>query len=263
MKNIIKYFFILMIFLCIFSVVIYYFIKTNNKEKNEISKEQISNKKEIDGLIQDEITDYIKKIYIGSGVVEKEEVFPEFNEINDANDNWILNCLYVNLFSDEFINERENNNLSLYTKNEVNNMKEKLFGENLTKKLPEKDAYENITLQSNGDYYLAARSFEPDYIFSYVIDNMEYINKNEIKVTLLEYKHNLILGEESDYKVFTRDGDEVLYKTNVSKLQEESDYINLEKDINKFVLKNKNKFSTAHAIVKVEKDKYYIKSIER
>ena len=74
----------------------YYFMKINNKEKNEISKQQI----EVNGLMQDEITDYIGKIYIGNGVVDKEEIFPEFNDINNANDNWILNCLYVNLFSD-------------------------------------------------------------------------------------------------------------------------------------------------------------------
>ncbi len=259
MKKIMKYFFIIMICVCIISVVMYYFMKINNKEKNEISKQQI----EVNGLMQDEITDYIGKIYIGNGVVDKEEIFPEFNDINNANDNWILNCLYVNLFSDEFISERENDNLSLYTKNEVNNMKEKLFGKNLTKKLPEKDSYENISLESNDQYYLSARGFEPEYIFSYVIDSMEYINKDEIKVTLLEYKHNLLLGEEFDYKVYTRDGDEVLYKANVSEFKEESDYINLEKDVNKFIIKNKNKFSTAEAIVKVENDKYYIKSIER
>ena len=166
MKKIMKYFFIIMICVCIISVVMYYFMKINNKEKNEISKQQI----EVNGLMQDEITDYIGKIYIGNGVVDKEEIFPEFNDINNANDNWILNCLYVNLFSDEFISERENDNLSLYTKNEVNNMKEKLFGKNLTKKLPEKDSYENISLESNDQYYLSARGFEPEYIFSYVLE---------------------------------------------------------------------------------------------
>lgn len=201
-----------------------------------------------------EVEEYISKIYLNSLIVNKEDTLPEFEDINEASDDWILNCIYNNL-------ELENGNFN-FSKEEIYNVKNALFGTKLEKPLKNADKYGHIKENQDGSFNIAEVESSPAFLYYYIVDNIER-SGNNIEVTLIEYKTNSLYDGSTNIKVYTRDGEEGLFMQPVTDMDEEG---NSESDtkITEFIKENKDKFTKAKIILEYESaDAYHIKSVKR
>lgn len=255
MKKFLKLIIILILIVFVISA-IYIFINKNNKETE--NEENMVVRKEVDpnisGANQDLIEDYISKIYLGTGLVDSKDVLPEFDDINQASTDWILNCIHLELSKYSDIN--------VFSEEELNAVKKDLFSEKLTIDLPEEDTYENIVKNEDGQYVLSYRDYEPDYLNYYIVDSIKEIDNNQVEVNLVEYRTNFIIGEETEIKVYNLKSDKVLVTQEITDMGEEG-YSESDRNITTFVANNKEKFSKVKIILEKEKDNYYVKSIER
>ena len=258
MKKVFKF---LIILILIASIIYlgYLFINRNHAENVEIEKvNNMTTTKSVDssmsGADQDLIEDYIRKIYLGIGLVDSKDVLPEFLDINNASTDWILNCIHLEL--------ARNSESNIFSQDEIKKVQKELFGDKLTIDLPVEDSYGNIVKNEEGKYILSYRSYEPDYLNYYIVDSIKKINDSMVEVNLIEYRTNSIIGEETEIKVYTLNSNEILFTQEITDMDEEG-MSESDRNVTNFVATNKEKFSNVKLILEKEKDNYYVKSIER
>lgn len=202
------------------------------------------------------VNDYLGDIYYGT-----DTWMPTFNNINSAEEKWIWECAYSNLFKDE-------KDPGMYvTKEQIEDSAREVFGENLKKEFPTEGL--EFWLEPEEDKYFVARaSVEADYYIDYIIDSIEE-KDNKVIVEIVEYKYNDIWHEQNELQVFNISFNEPITKydlTYTGNIDLYNDYLlNKMKEAETFVVNNKEKFSTAKIMLEID-DKtgdLYIVSVER
>ena len=214
------------IMIILFIIFISMLIYRNNEKEAEVKIDEIK-----------QIESYIEKIYGWREVTD--EALPTFQDINNANENWLWGTVRENIEDYEIDYEK------------IENTGKELFGEKFTKEYP-KEGNKFITYnQENGKYQL--KEIMLDAIKdSFLIEKIEK-KENEYTVEIIEYlidytnadNNRVTINNLKDEKIFELVEEEAT-ETNIKKLIKES----------------KEKFSKKRIILEKNDNNIFIKSVE-
>ena len=209
----------------------------------------ITNNNDITQSEKEEIENYIKMIYGFYG-----ETLPEFEDVNDANEDWMWMVTLYYL--------QETNESGMYTSEEVKEAGKILYGDNFNKEISKDSSKFVLYFEDTHRYRLVGMSFEEYFGFvtknvtkkgnKYIVDIVEYIKYWE-RDTDLDPGREIIMNAKSEEitsfnrKITSASNDE---ERKLLELENES----IEAEIKGFVLKNSHKFKTKELMIERDKE---------
>ena len=211
-----KFVVIIIILLIVFIGMIIY--RTTAVKASDISIQEV-----------EKIENYLNQIYLEKEIIE--ESLPYFEEINQADEKWIIEVIKKNVEEEEI------------TEEQIQNVEKEVFGEEFTKEISNEEIFNNtpIEIDNQGSLFLINKiEKEQD---KYQVEIIEYIEDYE--PTLKEQPENYIIIRNTE-------GEEI------SRASEN----NKEETIN-IVKRNVDKFSKKKILLKEKDEKIYIQKVER
>lgn len=124
----------------------------------------------------DGLKKYVSEIY------GKTFLIPEFNDINQADEDWLYENINQYVWSNSEYEEKNNKEFG-YTYEDITNILKKLYGSNFTKETPKE--LSNLRYNPNTEMY-GPTSYGLEYHYDYVIDNISQ-NENTFTVSIYDY----------------------------------------------------------------------------
>ena len=201
--------------------------KNIEKKKNDISIEEIK-----------KIESYIQQIYMWKEIAN--EILPCFEDINQADENWIWEVVGKNLEEYELSYQK------------IQEKAKELFGDKFAKEFP-KEGTKYLTYDKEKDLYYA-KEIELDQQEENFLLNKIVKIENGYEVELVEYleDYSKALLEEKQIVIKNINGEEI------GKIDSED-----EEKINEIVKNSIDKLSKKKVILKVENEKMYVEKIEQ
>ncbi len=182
------------------------------------------------------IEKYIHQIYMWREITE--ESLPCFEDINQANENWIWEVVKKNVEEYEFTYE------------EIQQKAKEMFGENFHKDFP-KEGTEYIFLDEEKQQYFAVGMGMDKEEEAFLLSKIEKI-KDGYEVEIIEYLE--------DYSLVTEDQDTIIIKNltgeEMGRMAEKE-----EEKAKELVKENKDRFSKKKIILKAQNEKLYVKRV--
>lgn len=175
-----------------------------------------------------DIETFVDKIFLGNGLTQ--EALPEFNNILEADKNWMFSMLYYDLVTNDSLKYT-------YTYEEVQEELNNIIGKNTYIQFPQEGT--DKIMKKEDKYIVAPSGLIATSFEGYTISNIGILNGNYI-VTINEYKYQ-ISEDNSNYNFIDKTGNVIKSYSASDNTKENWNVI--EEEMKDYVKDNQDKFA--------------------
>lgn len=204
-----------------------------------ISKKQIKPQENISIQEIEQIENYIKQIYMWKEITK--EALPKFENINQAEEEWIWEVIKKNL-------ESETTNYE-----QIQEKAKELFGKDFIKEFP-KEGTEKLKYNEQTNEYEATREMPDEEIDLFLLNNIKKEN-DSYRVEIIEYLEDYSPMLEEDAKNYV-----IIKNTNGEEIGRIGETKEVE-DETELVKRNIEKFTKKTIILKKENESFFVEKV--